>query len=1316
MNKLLTYCLLLVCSPFLPLSAQELRFETYTMKEGLSHPGTFYRESIIQDKEGFLWISTLNGLNRFDGKTFKVFQFDESSDKSLNSNLITGLCEAADGKIWVGSASGINIFDPKQETFDLLRHDPNDPQSLCGDGVNFIRKDQNGNMWVGTQKSGICRYDIKTKTFENFDEFFGHGLVFFQQKNGTIWCGTHDGLHKYLPNSNTFRTIQLPIVPSDSRKQPAGDICELTNGNLLISSTFSAVWEFDPKQLTFNDLSQSFLFQHRKSPACVLCDRKGNAWLGGVGELYKYNPLSGAIRLFQHNVNDPFSLHIPTLVDGYEDKAGSLWFHVIGEGLQVAHTIDNPFQVLGDFGMSQALPLDDQRLLMNTGEGLKMFDIEQGIFVNSGIPSWFDNMRGRSLALSANKEVLYIRNPNTDEIHQFNLRTQESQELPIRGWLKSDQNSRPWIKLNYFDPVQESWIDIRPELETAFPELSSDWRFGDEAYFNDKESIWLRTGQGVLHYNLQTKTGRHYPFYPQDSSIQIEIYSIFPGSNGRFYCYSTNGLSMFDPALEVFVHLQEKDGLLHNQAHAIVEDASGNPWIGSPKGLQKLDLGTREFTNYDINDGLNGTILLQQWPYRDSLGYLYFTITEKLVRFHPDSIRAKDYAPPVHLLDFYLNHQLVESIGKDSLLSNHLRFCESINLTYDQSDFGFSFIMPVFYKADETQYFYQLYPYEEEWQSANSETQIHYTNIDPGSYTFKVKAKTAAGFWSSNEATINIEVSPPWWETSLAYIIYAILILGILYGIYQFNLNRQLAKAEAFRLKELDGLKSRLYTNITHEFRTPLTVIMGVNENIRGHQDERKLIRRNSKNLLRLVNQLLDLSKLDSSKMGLKLIQADIINYLQYLTESFYSMAEEKKIRLLFYPEVKELVMDYDEVKIQHIIYNLLSNALKFSNPGDKVVLHALAAERNGVPHLKLKVRDTGIGISEKDLEHIFDRFYQADDSTTRKAEGTGIGLALTKELVEVMGGSISVSSQLGEGTEFLILLPIQRTTAFQSRETKPDENLDAELVSMSNGENNFVDEAVEFPGGTALESRGTILIIEDNRDVTTYMSNLLKIEYQILTAPNGKLGVEKAFETIPDIIISDVMMPEMDGYEVCRNLKNDQRTSHIPIILLTAKAEAEDRIEGLSVGADAFLTKPFNKKELFIRLEQLIGLRQKLQERYSNLENFSPAEPSLDDIFLQKLKDAVLERLDDPEFGVTDLCRVANLSNMQVNRKLKALTGKTPSRFIRSIRLHKAMELLKTTEFNISEIAYDVGFSDPNYFSRSFSEEFGKPPNVIRN
>jgi len=784
----------------------------------------------------------------------------------------------------------------------------------------------------------------------------------------------------------------------------------------------------------------------------------------------------------------------------------------------------------------------------------------------------------------------------------------------------------------------------------------------------------------------------------------------------------------------------------------IYEDDKSQLWVGHGKdaGLSKLDLKTDEVTSYpyEVNN-FTGALkrVFHILPGEDEFLWL---VTEKgtlrlnkssgeLIRFpmfptlskmafHKlPGYRAKNETLYVGTQDGNLHafkpKTLFEKAGfekqypividryerfnekEDSLFtrSKNLIHLSEIELSYLDRYFSLHFFIPDFRITEQNLYSYWLEGYDSQWSSPARINQLRYENLPPGKYTLHIRGGLTPDFYASSERKLIVIVHQAWYKSWWAWCLYLFSFFGMVYLLYRYQIHRQLEKAEARRLKELDALKSRLYTNITHEFRTPLTVIMGMTNNIDGHAEERKLIQRNSKNLFRLINQLLDLSKLDSGTLKMDKIQGDIVQYLQYLTESFYSMADEKQIRLTFYPEIKELVMDYDETKIQHIVYNLLTNAIKFTKEEGKIILHIQQIEKNNTNWLQLKVSDTGIGISKENLPKIFDRFFQGDGSSTRKEEGTGIGLALTKELVEMMGGRIVAESELGKGSDFMVLLPIKKEKDTNKKE-QSDRDLDVNLNLAPKPSTKGLTNALDMNIFSRNVETPSLLIIEDNRDVVTYRQE----------------GIDKALAIIPDIIISDVMMPEKDGYEVCVILKNDQRTSHIPIILLTAKATIEDRVEGLKGGADAYLTKPFDKEELFIRLEKLIAIRRTLQERYSKTNLLTTdigAKPklSLDDLFLQKLIKLVQPRIDDSKLSVSDLCASVNLSNTHLNRKLKALTGKTPSQFIRSIRLQKALELLQTTDQNISEIAYNVGFNDPNYFSRSFSEEFGFSPKSVR-
>jgi len=681
-------------------------------------------------------------------------------------------------------------------------------------------------------------------------------------------------------------------------------------------------------------------------------------------------------------------------------------------------------------------------------------------------------------------------------------------------------------------------------------------------------------------------------------------------------------------------------------------------------------------------------------------------------------VRYDGAIPSNHAADFSTLIRQVMANG-DSLLHGGASLPQErvVKLAYAYNSLRFSYAAPSFDEESKTKYQYILEGYDTDWSNWSAETYKDFTRLPPGEYRFKVRAKNIYQHVGTI-ASFDFEILPPFYRTWWAYGFYALLFAGAAYALWQYEIRRlqkkqaqEIERLELNKLKELDQLKSRFFADISHEFRTPLTVISGMADMIEQPAKSRELIGRNSARLLRLVNQMLELAKLESGQLKLELTQAEVVSYVQYLTESFHSLAAVKNINIIFASEAEQLMMDFDEKKLESIVSNLLHNAIKFSteNGGINVRL------RQENDHLLLQIKDNGIGIPPEKLPHIFDRFYQVDGGPSRMGEGTGIGLALTKELVELMEGKIMVKSQAGEGTEFTVRLPIRQNAPVAVTDAT------AHLVAPV-----FLAINEELPGAeTSLSEKGDLpllLLIEDNVDVAFYIQACLQGRYAVVWAANGAIGIEKALEIIPDVIISDVMMPDKDGFEVCSILKNDERTSHIPIVLLTAKADIASKLEGLGVGADAYLSKPFLKEELYIRLEKLVELRRRLQEKYAG-KNFvalttdTPvgAVAGPDDNFLKRAAGFILERLDDPEFGNEELARQMAMSESQLNRKIKALTDKTLSLFIRSVRSQQGKILLQTTGLNISEIAYAVGFNDPLYFSRTFSKEFGVAPSEMR-
>jgi len=621
--------------------------------------------------------------------------------------------------------------------------------------------------------------------------------------------------------------------------------------------------------------------------------------------------------------------------------------------------------------------------------------------------------------------------------------------------------------------------------------------------------------------------------------------------------------------------------------------------------------------------------------------------------------------------------------------------------------------------------------FEENWNYTDSDRRlVTYTNLDPGEYIFRVKASNNHGIWNEEGTSLTIIILPPWWATTWAYIIYTLIALSIIYYTWRLQLKRirikhdyEMSKFEAEKMHEVDEMKSRFFANISHEFRTPLTLIFGPAKDViqKTKEPETKqnvgIIKRNASRLYALVNQLLDISKLESGKMKLQTSEHNIIPLLKGYVLSFSSLAERKKIKLNI-NSVDEILKAYvDTDKVEKIINNLLSNAFKFTPEGGKI---DFAVEKLS-NYAEIRITDNGIGIAKERLEKIFDRFYQVDGSRTRESEGTGIGLALTKELVELHKGKLEVESEYGKGTTFKILLPLGKD------HLKPEEIIEKEVSEeikvtaeeiepIPNVEKEKVKSDVDLLIDT---EKPLLLIVEDNKDVREYIISHLEEEYRLLEAANGEDGLQEALEHIPDLILSDVMMPKMDGFELCEKLKTDERTSHIPILLLTAKATNKDKVVGYETGADDYIMKPFDSDILKVRIKNLIEQRRKLREHFRKeglIELDDKEITKVDKKFLQNVLQVINKYLSDTSFGVEILANEVSMSRRSLERKLAALTGETPSEVIKRIRLTRASKLLIKKSGNISEIALEVGFSNPAYFSKCFREQFGLTPSEYEN
>lgn len=857
----------------------------------------------------------------------------------------------------------------------------------------------------------------------------------------------------------------------------------------------------------------------------------------------------------------------------------------------------------------------------------------------------------------------------------------------------------------------------------------------NDLYLDGNGLLWVGAQNGF--WKIDFSTNEVYHFNQQEALKNKNVLCIHKEENGTFWLGTSNsGILIYNNKTGHVRQITESEGLSNNKVFGILKDKASNHWVSTFNGITALDSTGTVLFQLKESDGLISNWFNEQSYFKADNGKLVFGGIGGLSILDPDQIL--ELTSQKQPLKIYLT-SLVYFDGqnnKDLLALGSDNSSEPIHILPDKRYIKLDFAISDYVGISEHAYGYRLLPdgYSDEdassipWINLGAESQVTINNLPAGDFIIQVRGTDE----HSNHVVLPLEIPihvkeifyRTWWYYTLVILVF---VLGSLFWIRRLltekkrlelevekrTLKIQKDKAtielQAEKLMELDLAKSRFFTNISHEFRTPLTVILGMTERIKEQPRIKNLILRNAQILLRLINQILELRKLETVDSKVQFIQGDVVAFIHNIIESFHSLAEDKGVLLKFESNHEELMMDYDSEKLLHIISNLLTNAVKFTPDGGEVKIKVEAPKDKNTPFYQILISDTGIGIPEEKILHIFDRFYQVDDELSRTGSGTGIGLALVQELVKLLGGEINVESKLNVGTTFNVLLPYTQNAKFSGDTLK----LNALLKESDEEVSNVI--LVEKSNSKELP---TLLIVEDNRDVAEYISNCLMDNYRLLYASDGQEGIDIAIKQVPDIILSDVMMPKVNGYTLCNTLKTDIKTSHIPIVLLTAKADIDSRIIGLQRGADAYLAKPFNEKELKVQLQNLLQLRLKLQQRYINTENLEPSEdPSiqLEDQFVRRVREIILEYMNQDNFGVPELCKLVFMSRTQLHNKLKSLTDKSTSHFIRLIRLEKACQLLRESDLNISQVSMEVGIDSLPYFSRIFTEHTGFSPNKYR-
>ena len=1371
---------------------EKIQFK-YFAKEEVFAENWIWR--ILQDHKGFIWTATNGGLVRYEGQKYKVYKHSSEDPNSLGANSVYILYEDKSGTLWAGTGGGgLNRYNSSEENFTRYVYNPKDTTSISSNYVMSIYEDKSGTLWIGTDL-GLNIFDRSSEKFIHYKNdpkdltSISSNVVtsIYEDSKNNIWIGTNDGgLNKFDPIKSKFtHYLNNPNENASLSSNRVTGICESMSGDIWISTFGGGLNKLSNKDDNYSPVFKHFV--HNPNDLTSLSDNNISSmyidpdnimWLGTWGgglnrTMQSLNDNSSPSFIsYKHDPDDPSSLSINNIRHIYQDKSGLFWIATWAGRL---HLFDAKQKQFKHYKFNS-----DDPFSLSANAVLSIYEDRSGII---WIGTWDGGLNKWDRA--TNKFTHYKHDPNNPNSLSDNtvssIYEDTSGILWVGTWngglnkfdrrtgkfyhyrhdpsypksisddrilsIAEDESGILWIGtyyggLNRFEKHSESFSHFRPNPDYPNSLSSSDIHF---LFIDNSGTLWIGTkrGSGLNALDLRTEKLLQYKHNPKDlnSLSNNKISSIYEDKSGTLWVGTQEGgLNKLDRVNGQFRHFKMENGLPGNFVSGILEDDYGNLWISTTNGLSKFNPQTETFRNYDVDDGLQSNEFEELTAFcKSKTGELLFGGVNGFNIFFPDSIKDNTYIPPVYITDFYLFNKPV-TIGYDSLssrtiLSKSIIICEEIELNYDDKVFSFEFAALDYHAPMKNKYAYKMEGFDKDWTFTDASRNLAtYTNLNPGEYTFRVKGSNNDGVWNETGASLKIIILPPWYQTTLAFLIYILLIGSILSVTWKTQLKRiknkheyEMSRFEAQKLHEVDQLKSHFFANISHEFRTPLTLILGPSKQlIEKVKDEKanqelSLIHKNAKKLLALVNQLLDISKLESGNMKLLTSPQNIVSLMKALVMSFASYAERKKINLKFNSTEGEITVYIDWDKFEKIITNIMSNAFKFTPEGGNVEVTVQTKNQ----YLNVNIIDTGVGIPKERVSKIFDRFYQVDGSHTREHEGTGIGLSLTKELVELHKGKIEVESEEGKGTSFTVSFPLGKehlkpeeiVDAMQEKvaEDKPGQKQEYEKEKI--GYEKEIESSAEFKIDNKLDNSDTLpllLIVEDNSDVRNYIKENLKQNYRVLEAEDGEDGWNKSIEQIPELIVSDVMMPKMDGFKLCEKLKTDERTSHIPVILLTAKASKEDKLTGYETGADEYLMKPFEPDELRARIKNLIEQRKRLHKHFKELGILELNETeitSLDKKFMQQVYDIISNNISNQSFGLEMLAENLSISRSLLHKKMFSLTGESPGEFIRRIRLNKASNLIENNFGNISEIALEVGFSNPAYFSEAFKRQFGVPP-----
>ena len=1314
--------------------------------------------SVLQDRKGYIWAGTFDGLSKFNGLDFKVYKNETNNNKSISNNKISKLFEDKKGNLWVGTFDGLNLFNPNTESF--TRVTLANPAET--NGVLSIAQDNKGVLWVGTD-NGVFNVVPSPKSANSYSFFnariCGKNKItsLYIDHDQNIWIGTKQAIELYSIAKKRF--LPLPAILQTNKKllssvtrsiiqDHSGNfwIATETNGlfyynvkdgtcvnytqeNGLLSNTIRAllengnheIWVGTKKGLNIINTQTNYISKFVNDPInpnslsqnsirCFLKDNENNVWMGtyngGLNSVYSQYDNFYYLGLKKGGTTG-LSYNIVNAIA--KDNAGDFWMGTddgglnhVDSALQHNHIYYNGIsrELLGNSIKSIAMHADPNKLWIATGSGLNIFDKRNGSF----------------------KAVYIIDKPTMSGFIQSYVLLNDGAGL----WIGTNFNGLYYLEKNgtvrHYHTSQNNIVTL----------------------FKDGNDLWIGTNDyGLDRLNISTQVISSYKAASNNpySLTSNSILSIYKDLQNRLWVGTDGGgLNYFDEKTNQFYNITETVGIGNNTIHAILDDKQGRLWISTNKGIScigfnkfRLPFNKDDLTiaNYTVDDGLQSNQFTTGAAVKTNNGKLVFAGINGITAFNPIKIKINRVKPAIVFTDFLIFNKTLAFGTPGSPLKKPIDETHEITLNYDQTFFSIRFAALNYINPKKNQFAYKLQGFsDKEWHFVGNQQIATYTNLDPGTYFFKIKAANNDGIWNETPRVLKIIILPPWWKTYYAYAGYTIIIIFLLYLFNLYSKKTERLKNELkyesishIKDQELAQKQLSFFVNISHEIKTPLTMIMAplermIEMNISNSkvQNQLMLMQRNGERLIKLINQLLDKKKLESGQMYLQASEGNIVSFVQEILLAFDGLAKLKNITLKLKSKCPDVKVWFDNDKLEKVLYNLLSNAIKFTQNWGSITVYITTPDENN--KILITVEDNGCGIPPENIDKIFTQFYHYDNQL--KIEGTGLGLAFSKELMELHHGELNVESlpeTLDKNglTRFYIKLPVGNS---HLKETEiADNSRDSEYI-LSYDQTEKSKAKFDLRKAEILKQGKvdviSMLIVEDNQDVLDFIKTGFENDFEVHTAINGLDGWDKAKEISPDIIISDVMMPGLNGIELCSRLKSDILTSHIPVILLTARTQHIFKMEGLETGADDYVTKPFNFSMLEVRVWNLIETRQKLRERYQKEINLDPQNieiSNLDEAFLKKVLNHIELHIADSELSVEQLSQEVAMSKSLFYKKIKSLTNLSGVEFIRTVRIKRAAQILAQGQLTVNEVAYMVGFLDVNYFRKCFKEQFNYTP-----